>query len=109
MSVTTLSTDEWPSVTKLISLEKANLKCDSSEIVDKIRKKNSSDLSKLERKQVSGFSPNLQISDFWKKKKTGADQTVKCKTKCKTHFFFKSKKVKKQIHLPTQKLKTREF
>ena len=34
---TTLSTDEWPSATKLISLEKVNLKCDSSEIVDKIK------------------------------------------------------------------------
>ena len=41
MSVTTLSTDEWPSATKLISLEKVNLKCDSSEIVDKIKSKNS--------------------------------------------------------------------
>ena len=29
--------DEWPSAMKLISLEKVNLKCDSSEIVDKIK------------------------------------------------------------------------
>ena len=27
---TTLSTDEWPSATKLISIEKVNLECDSS-------------------------------------------------------------------------------
>ena len=33
----TLSTDELPSATKLISLEKVVLKCDSSEIVDKIK------------------------------------------------------------------------
>ena len=37
MLFTTLSTDEWPSATKLISLEKVNLKCGSSEIVDKIK------------------------------------------------------------------------
>ena len=32
-----ISTDERPSATKLISLEKANLKCGSCEIVDKIK------------------------------------------------------------------------
>ena len=37
ISVTTLSTDEWPSAKKLISLEKVNVKCDSSEIVDEIK------------------------------------------------------------------------
>ena len=37
LSFTTLSTDEWPSATKLICLEKVNSKCDPSEEVDKIK------------------------------------------------------------------------
>ena len=37
LSVTTLSTDELPSATKLISLEKIKLRCDSSEKVNQIK------------------------------------------------------------------------